>query len=536
MGNPKQLLFDEDARSKLVSGIDKVADTVKVTLGPRARFVAIDKDQSPLMCNDGVTIAKELELKDKFENMGAKLLREVATRTQDNAGDGTSTSILLAQAMVKEGVKNISSGANSVAVKQGIEKAAKVAVDHLKSVSKPVNDKESIKQVATISANNDEYIGSLIADAMEKVGQDGVISVEDSKSFDTSLSVVEGMEFDNGFISPYMAQDQEKMRSELENAQLLLTDKKISGVKEIIPALEYASNQGRPLVIIADDIEGDAQAGLILNIIRGGLKVCAVKAPGVGDEKKEMLEDIAALTGAKVVSEDKAMKLEDFNESWLGSTKKINVTSSKTTIIEGEGSQSAIGERKTLLHGKINNESSDFKREELKKRLAKLGGGIALIKVGAVTESELEDKKLRIDDALHATKAATLEGVVTGGGLTLLHASKKVASLHLDGDEKVGAKLVEKALVASIRQIAANSGVEGAVVLARLEGESENVGFNARTDTYEDLFKAGVLDPTKVVRNAIQNSASIASMVLTTEALMADFDEEKDSKFPNLML
>ncbi len=537
MADAKQIMFNEHARQALLRGIDKVANTIKVTLGPQARFVVLDKSMHPLMCNDGVTIAKEIELKDKFENIGAKLVREVATKTQDNAGDGTTTSVILAQSMIREGLKNIAAGANPVEVKKGMDAATRGVVEYLKTKSTDVKTKERITQVATISANNDDAIGKLIADAMEKVGNQGVITVEDGKSFDTTLAVVEGMQFERGFISPYMATDHEKMVTEFEEPYVLITDKKLSSMKELIPVLEKSAQEGRPLFIIAEDIEGEAQAALILNIIRGALKVCAVKSPGFGDEQKEMLEDIAILTGGKVVSEDKGMKLEKFDDSWLGSAGKIKVDNEKTIIIEGKGAKKNIDARKNLLESQIKVADSEYKKEDIKKRFAKLGGGVAVIKVGATTETELSEKKSRIDDALHATKAAVEEGVVPGGGLTLYRATQELDKVKVAGDQRIGIEIVKKALEEPIRQIAANSGREGAEVIAKVSSQAnERIGYNAEKDTYEDLFEAGVLDPTKVVRNTLQNSASIASMVLTTEALVTDFDEEKDEKSPTIII
>jgi len=533
----KQLMFNENARQALLRGIDKVANTVKVTLGPQARFVVLDKSTHPLMCNDGVTIAKEIELKDKFENMGAKLVREVATKTQDNAGDGTTTSIILAQSMIAEGLKNITAGANPVEVKKGMETATQKVVDYLKTKSTDVKTKEKITQVATISANNDEVIGKLIADAMEKVGNDGVITVEDGKSFETTLNVVEGMQFDRGFISPYMATDHEKMIAELENPYILITDKKLSVMKELIPVLEKSAGEGRALFIIAEDIEGEAQAALVLNIIRGALKVCAVKSPGFGDDQKEILEDIAILTGGKVVSDDKAMKLEKFEDSWLGTAGKIKVDNEKTIIIEGKGGKKHIEARKQLIESQIKLADSEYKKEDLKKRLAKLGGGVAVIKVGATTETELSEKKSRIDDAMHATKAAVEEGVVPGGGVTLYRAISVLDKLNLGKDQNIGVEIVKKALEEPIRKIAENSGREGAEVIAKISLEkNERVGYNADKDIYEDLFEAGILDPTKVVRNTLQNATSIAAMILTTEALVTDFDEEKDEKSATIII
>ncbi len=537
----KQIIFDEHARQALLRGVDKVANTVRITLGPQGRNVVLDKPFHPLVTNDGVTIAKEIELKDKFENIGAKLVKEVASKTQDNAGDGTTTATLLAQAMVREGLRNIAAGANPMDVRRGIEKATEEVVRHLKAKSVPVKDKQHITQVATISANNDEAIGQLIADAMEKVGKDGVITVEEAKSFETSLEVVEGMEFDRGFISPYMATDHEKMECEFEDPYLLLVDRKLSTVKQLVPVLERVAGEGRPLLIIAEDVEGEAQTALILNLIRGAIKVCCVKSPGFGDEQKELLEDIAVLTGASVVSEDRGMKLENFSPSWLGSARKVKVNGDKTIIVEGKGTKSEIEKRKKLLESQIKNADLEYKKSDLRKRLAKLGGGVAVINVGAVTETEMKEKKMRIDDALHATKAAVEEGVVAGGGLTLFQCVPLLGKLPISGDQKgdqkVGVEIVRRAVEEPIRQIARNAGRDGAEVVAHLRGQKdENLGYNAKTDAFEDLFKAGVVDPTKVVRNELQNAASIAGMVLTTEALVADFDEEKDEKTPMIVV
>lgn len=533
----KQIMFNENARQALLKGVDKVANTVKITLGPKGRNVVLDKGSSPTVTNDGVTIAKEIELRDKFENIGAKLIKEVASKTQDNAGDGTTTATILAQSMITEGLKNITSGANPIEVKKGIEKATEKIVRYLKERSVEVKDKEKITQVATISANNDETIGKLIADAMEKVGNDGVITVEDGKSIETELEVVEGMQFSRGFISPYMATDHEKMICEYEDPYVLITDKKLSSMKELIPVLEKVSGEGKPLMIIAEDIDGEAQTAIILNIIRGAIKVCAVKAPGFGDEQKEMLEDIAVLTGAQVVSEDKGMKLEDFDEEWLGSARKIKVDNEKTIIVEGKGKKKDIEARKALIESQIKIADSDYKKTDLKKRLAKLGGGVAVIKVGAATETEMKEKKMRIDDALNATKAAVEEGVIPGGGTTLFRAASALEKLDVENDQTVGVNIVRRALEEPVRQIAMNAGKEGAEVLAKLKNEKdENIGYNAKKDRYEDLFKAGVVDPTKVVRNALQNAASISAMVLTTEAVVTDFDEEKDEKTATIII
>ncbi len=527
----KKIMFDENARKALLAGVNKVANTVKVTLGPKGRNVVLDKMGRPVVTNDGVTIAKEIELFDKFENMGAKLVKEVASKTQDNAGDGTTTATLLAQALVTEGLKNITSGANPIEVKKGIEKATKAVVEFLKKKSIPVKDKEKIIQVATISANNDEEIGKLIADAMEKVGNDGVITVEEAKSIETSLELVEGMQFDRGFLSPYMATDHEKMLCEFEDPYILITDKKISNMKQIVPVLEKAASEGKPLFIIADDIDGEAQAAIILNIIRGTIKVCAVKAPGFGDEQKEMLEDIAILTGGKVISEAKGMKLESFTDDMLGSARRVVVDNEKTTIVDGKGNADDIEARKKQIEVQIRNTDSEFKKDDLRKRLAKLSGGVAVIKVGAATETEMKEKKMRIDDALNATKAAVEEGVVAGGGVTFFRAKKALGAVKAEGDQEIGVKIIERALEEPVRQIAHNAGKEGAEIIARLSDESsDSFGYNAKTGKFEDLMKAGVIDPTKVVRSALQNAASIAAMVLTTEALVTDYDDEKDDK------
>ena len=533
----KKIIFNEHARQALLKGIDKVANTVKITLGPKGRNVILDKPGSPLVTNDGVTIAKEIELHDKFENAGAKLIREVASRTQDLAGDGTTTATLLAQAMVTEGLKNITAGANPMEVKRGIEWATTRIVEQLRHKSVPVNDKGTIAQVATISSNNDEEMGRLIADAMERVGNSGVITVEEAKSIETSLEVVEGMQFDRGLISPYMATDQEKMVCEYEDPYILITDKKISSMKQLVPVLERVAHEGRPLLIIAEEVEGEAVATIVLNLIRGTLKVCAVKTPGFGDESKDILEDIAALTGGVVISEDKGLKLEDIDDSMLGRARRVTIDREKTTIVEGKGSKDTIAKRKKTIEAQVAQEELDFKKEDLQKRLAKLGGGVAVIKAGAATETEMKEKKMRIDDALHATKAAVEEGVVTGGGVTLYRAQKVLDKCDLKGDQLVGVHIVRRALEEPVRQIAMNAGREGAEVLARLKSEqSETVGYNAKTDTFEDLFKAGVIDPTKVVRSGVQNAASIAAMVLTTEAVVTDFDDEKDEKGPAIII
>ncbi|MFH1510519.1 MAG: chaperonin GroEL [Candidatus Woesearchaeota archaeon] len=525
----KQIMFDEGARQALLKGVDKVANTVKITLGPKGRYVVLDKVTHPVVTNDGVTIAKEIDLKDKFENIGAKLIKEVAQKTQDSAGDGTTTATLLAQSMITEGLKNITSGANAIEVKRGIEKATASVVEYLKQRSTPVKDKQKILQVATVSANNDEEIGGLIADAMEKVGNSGIITVEEAKSMETNLEVVEGMQFDRGFISPYMVTDHEKMVAELEEPYILITDKKITTMKQIVPVLERVASEGKPLLIVAEDIEGEAQTALILNIIRGVLKVCAVKAPGFGDEQKEILEDIAILTGGKVVSEDRGYKLENVTDEMLGTARKIRIDDEKTTIVEGKGTKKQIDTRKKMIENQIASADMDYKKTDLKKRLARLAGGVAVINVGAATETEMKEKKMRIDDALNATKAAVEEGVVPGGGITLFRAIPILDKLKLGNDQQIGINIVKRSLEEPLRQIAKNAGKEGAEVVARLRDEKDdNVGYNAKKDAFEDLVAAGVIDPTKVVRFELQNSSSIAAMVLTTEALVADFDEEKD--------
>ncbi len=529
----KQIIYGENARKALLSGIDKVANTVKVTLGPRGRNAILDKSSSPLITNDGVTIAREIELTDKFENMGAKLIKEVASQTQDKAGDGTTTATLLAQLMITEGLKNIAAGSNPIEIKKGIEAATEKVVSYLKRRTVVVNTKAQITQVATVSANNDEKIGSLIAEAMEKVSSKGVITVEEAKSTETTLELVEGMQFDKGFISPYMVTDHEKMEASYEDPYILITDKSISTIKEIVPILELVAHEGKSLIIIADDVEGEALTTLVINVLRGSLKVCAVKAPGFGDEKFELLEDIAILTGGKVIAKSKDDKLEDLSLEDLGSAAKVKVSKDETLVIEGKGKKTEIEKRIKAIENRIKSETSDYLKEDLRKRLAKLSGGVAVINVGAITETELKEKKIRIDDALHATKAAVEEGVVTGGGITLLYAIKELDTLVLHAEQAIGVRIVKKALEGPIRQIATNAGKDSSEVLASLNGKPENTGYNASTDSFEDLYKAGVIDPTKVVRNALQTASSIAALVLTTESLVADFDEEKDKPETN---
>ncbi|VVB86984.1 Thermosome subunit [uncultured archaeon] len=525
----KQLIFNDAARHALLRGVDQLADTVKITLGPKGRYVVLSKSfGSPVISNDGVTIAKEIDLKDPYEDMGAKLVKEVATKTQDVAGDGTTTATLLAQAILHKGMKNITVGANPIEIKRGIDKATETVVKAIKGMSEEVKTKEKITQVAVVSANNDEEIGSLISDAMDKVGAAGVITVEEAKSMETSLEVVEGMQLDKGYISPYMATDKEGMEAVLENPLILLYDKKISAMKEFLPVLEAVVKESRPLLIIAEDVEGEALATIVLNIIRGALKVCAIKAPGFGDERKEILEDIAALTGGKVISEELGMKLENTKLSDLGSAKKIRVNKDKTIIIEGQGEKEDIGRRKAIIEGRIKLEESDYKKTDLKKRLAKLSGGVAVVNVGAATETELKEKKMRIDDALNATKAAIEEGVVAGGGIALLRAASELDSLCLEGDQMVGVDIIRKAIEEPLKQIAINAGKEGSVVIEKLKAESNpNMGYDAKTDAYVDMIEAGIIDPVKVVRTALQNAASIAGLMLTTEALVAEIPEKK---------
>jgi len=527
----KQLIFDDDARHALMRGVDQLANTVKITLGPKGRNVVLSSPfGSPTITNDGVTIAKEIDLEDPYEDMGAKLVKEVATKTQDVAGDGTTTATLLTQAILHKGMRNITVGANPIEIKRGIDKATEAVVEDIKSKSEEVKGKDKVTQVATISANNDEVIGNLISDAMDKVGANGVITVEESKSMDTYLEVVEGMQFDKGYISPYMSTDTEKMEAVLEDPKILLFDKKVSSMKDFLPILEAVVKENKPLLIIAEDVEGEALATTVLNIIRGTLKVCAVKAPGFGDERNEMMEDIAAVTGAKVISEEKGMKLENTTLSDLGSARKVRVNKEKTIIIEGQGSKDDIDRRVSIIEGQIKLEDSDYKIKNLKKRLGKLAGGVAVINVGAATETELKDKKMRIDDALNATKAAIEEGVVAGGGIALIRAARVLDDLSLEGDQEIGLNIVRHAIEEPLKQIATNAGKEGSVVVEHIKSETNpNIGYDAKTDEYKDMVEAGIIDPVKVVRSALQNAASIASLVLTTEALVADIPEESSA-------
>ena len=525
----KELLFGREAKEALERGVDTLANAVKVTLGPKGRNVVLDKSfGSPLITNDGVSIAKEIELDNKFENMGAQLVKEVATKTNDVAGDGTTTATVLAQAMIKDGLKNVLAGSNPVIVKRGIEKAMKVAVDEIKKISTPINGKDDIARVASISAN-DEAIGELISEAMEKVSKDGVITIEESKTMDTNLNVVEGMQFDRGYLSSYMVTDSDKMEAILEEPYILITDKKISNIQEILPILEQIAQQGKKLMIIADDVEGEALATLVLNKLRGTFTCVAVKAPAFGDRRKEMLQDIATITGGEVISADLGMELKDTDILQLGRAKQVKVQKENTIIIDGYGDDDKIEQRVKEIRSEIANTTSDFDKEKLEERLAKMVGGVAVIEVGAATETEMKEKKLRIEDALNATKAAVEEGIVAGGGtayINILPEVKKMAD-SLEGDEKIGAKMIEKALEAPIRQIAYNSGVEGAVVIDKIKSMEKGMGYDALNDKYVDMKKSGIVDPTKVTRSALQNAASIASMVITTETLVADKKEKE---------
>ena len=526
----KVIKFGEDARKSLLEGVNKLADTVKVTLGPKGRNVVLDKSfGAPLITNDGVTIAKEIELEDKFENMGARLVKEVSTKTNDVAGDGTTTATVLAQSMIKEGVKNVAAGADPMAIKRGMDKAVNTAVEGLKEISSDVNGKDDIARVASISANNEE-IGNLIAEAMEKVSKDGVITIEESKTSNTELNVVEGMQFDKGYLSPYMATDTEKMEAVLDNPYILLTDKKISNIQEILPLLESIMQESGKLLIVCDDMEGEALSTLILNKLRGVLNVVAVKAPGFGDKRKAMLQDIATLTGAEVITSDLGLELKDTTIAQLGRAKQVKVQKENTIIVDGAGDKQQIADRVAQIKAQINETKSDYDKEQLQERLAKIAGGVAVIGVGAATEVEMKDKKLRIEDALSATKAAVEEGIVAGGGTALVNVIPTVEKLvnSLEGGEQLGAKIVLKALEEPVRQIAINAGLEPAVIVNKVKSEKVGVGFDAAKEEYVDMKKAGIVDPTKVTRSALQNAASIASMVLTTESLVTDAPEKKE--------
>ena len=526
----KQVVHGEDSRSAILRGVNQLADAVKVTLGPKGRNVVIDKKfGSPTITKDGVTVAKEIELKDTLENMGAQMVREVASKTSDVAGDGTTTATVLAQAIFKEGVRTVAAGANPMALKRGIDKAVAEVVAEVSRLAKPVSG-DAIAQVGTVSANGDKTIGTIIAEAMDKVGKDGVITVEESKTMDTALEVVEGMQFDRGYLSPYFVTDPDRMEAALDEPFILINEKKISNMRDLLPILEQVAKMGRPLLIIAEDVEGEALATLVVNKLRGTLNVAAVKAPGFGDRRKAMLEDIAILTGGKVISEDLGIKLESITIEDLGRAKKITIDKENTTIVEGAGSAEAIDGRVKTIRTQIEETSSDYDREKLQERLAKLVGGVAVIKVGAATETEMKEKKARVEDAMHATRAAVEEGIVAGGGVCLVRASRVLDDFKTDEndtDEQIGVNIVRRALEEPLRQIAQNAGMEGAVVVGKVREGDDSFGFNAATEKYEDLVAAGVIDPAKVTRTALQNAASIAGLMLTTEAMIADAPEEK---------
>lgn len=524
----KIIEYNAQAREKLKKGVDKLADAVKITLGPKGRNVVLDKKfGSPTVTKDGVTVAKEIDLEDPFENMGAQMVKEVASKTSDVAGDGTTTATVLAQAIYREGLKNVAAGANPMSLKRGVEKAVQVVIEQIKKLSKPLPGKTEIAQVGAISANNDKEIGNLIADAMEKVGKDGVITVEEAKTTSTTLEVVEGMQFDRGYLSPYFITNPDSMEVVLEEPLILLYDKKISTMKDLLPVLEKVAQMGRSLLIVAEEVEGEALATLVVNKLRGTLKVCSVKAPGFGDRRKEMLEDLATLTGGRVIAEEAGFKLENTVISDLGKAKRVNVDKDNTTIVEGGGKTSDIKARISSIKKQIDETTSDYDKEKLQERLAKLAGGVAVINVGAATETEMKEKKARVEDALHATRAAVEEGIIPGGGVAYLRSLPALEKLKLDEDEQIGVQIVKKALEEPIRLIAENAGVEGSIVVNRVKEKNGAFGYNAETDKFEDLMASGVIDPTKVARIALENAASIASLLLTTEAVIAEKPEEK---------
>ncbi|RKY32516.1 MAG: chaperonin GroEL [Candidatus Omnitrophota bacterium] len=526
----KQLCFSEEARNKILRGVEKLADAVAVTLGPKGRNVVVDKKfGSPTITKDGVSVAKEIELEDSYENMGAQMVKEVAEKTSDTAGDGTTTATVLARAIYREGLKNVTAGANPMSIKRGIDKALEMVIASLKSLSKPVKEKRETAQIATISANGDATVGSLLADAMEKVGKDGVITVEEAKSMQTSLDIVEGMQFDEGYLSPYFVTDAEKMECVLEDPYILAYEKKISAVKDLVPLLEKIAQQGKPLLIISEEVEGEALATLVVNKIRGTISCCAVKAPGYGDRRKAMLDDIAILTGGKAIMEDLGIKLESVEVADLGTAKRIKIDKENTTIIEGAGKKKAITGRIEQIKKEIEKSDSDYDKEKLQERLAKLAGGVAVVNVGAATETEMKEKKARVEDALHATKAAVEEGIVPGGGVALLRAIPGVDESKFEGDEKIGAQIIKRVLEEPIRRIAENAGIEGIVVAQKVKDGEGSFGYDAQKDEYGDLLSAGIVDPTKVVRLAIQNAVSIAGLMITTEALIADLPEKEKS-------
>jgi chaperonin GroEL len=526
----KQIQYGEEARQHVLRGVNKLADAVKVTLGPKGRNVILEKKfGSPTITKDGVTVAKEIELKDPWENMGAQMVREVASKTSDIAGDGTTSATVLAQAIYREGVKNVAAGANPMDLKRGIEKAVIAATEEIRKLSKPVEG--NVAKVGTVSANNDETIGNIIAQAMEKVGKDGVITVEEAKSMETSLEVVEGMQFDRGYLSPYFVTDPDRMEVVLENPSILIYEKKISGMKDLLPVLEQVAKMGRPLLIIAEEVEGEALATLVVNKLRGTLHVAAVKAPGFGDRRKAMLEDIAVLSGGKVISEDLGIKLENVRIEDLGNAKKVVIDKDNTTIVEGAGKRGDIEGRVKQIRRQIEDTTSDYDREKLQERLAKIVGGVAVIKVGAATETEMKEKKARVEDAMHATKAAVEEGIVPGGGVAYLRGARAIEKLKLEGDQQIGANIVKRALEEPTRQIVANAGLEGSVIVEKLKNSSDTTGFNAATEKIEDLMEAGIIDPAKVCRIALTNASSISSLLLTTEALISEIPDE-DEKAP----
>ena len=530
----KQIKFDAEARQKILAGVEKLSAAVTSTLGPSGRNVILDKKfGSPQITKDGVTVAKEIELADPFENMGAQMVREVASKTNDVAGDGTTTATLLAEAVYREGLKNITAGANPMALKRGIDAATGAVVDAIAKLSKKVKSAEEIAQVATLSANSEEEIGNIISEAMDKVGKDGTITVEEAKTLETTLDVVEGMQFDKGYLSPYFVTDPEEMECVLENPYILLFEKKISNLQDMLPILQSVAKSGRPLMIIAEDVEGEALATLVVNKLRGTFQVCAVKAPGFGDRRKAILEDISILTGGKLISEDLGIKLENVTLDMLGSAKKVTVDKDNTTIVEGKGKSADISARVALIKKQIEETTSDYDREKLQERLAKLAGGVAIIKVGAATEAAMKEKKDRVDDALHATRAAVEEGIVPGGGVAYLRCQKAIDGLALTGDEKVGAEIVARAIEAPLRKLVSNAGQEAALVVAKVKADKGSNGYNVRTGEYADLMKCGVVDPAKVVRTALQNAASIAGLLLTTDCMVTDIPEKKDCNCGN---
>lgn len=526
----KQLLFQDEGRRKILSGVEQLARAVKVTLGPKGRNVVIDKKfGSPTITKDGVSVAKEIELEDPFENMGAQMVKEVAEKTSDIAGDGTTTATVLAEAIYREGLKNVTAGANPMAIRRGIEKAVEKVIEELKQLSTPIKDKKEVAQVATIASNGDKVIGELIADAMDKVGKDGVITVEEAKSTATTLEIVEGMQFDQGYLSPYFVTNPDKMECVLENALVLIHEKKISSLKDMLPLLESVAKAGRPLLIIAEEVEGEALATLVVNKLRGTLNIAAVKAPGYGDRRKAMLEDIAILTGGQAITEDLGIKLENVQIEDLGQAKRVRIEKENTTIVEGNGKKKDIDARVNQIRKQLESTDSDYDREKLQERLAKLCGGVAVINVGAATETEMKEKKTRVEDALNATRAATQEGIVPGGGVALIRSIPSLVKMKLEGDEKIGVDIIKRAIEEPLRMIAQNAGLEGSVVVQRVKQEKTNVGYDAHQDSYVDMIEAGVIDPTKVTRSALQNASSIASLLLTTEAMICDKPEDKSA-------